>query len=68
MKKNTSITALIIIYENNGEIPKTLYKVLSCVIYTLIDNYVCIKYMLCQSITLSAISFNPTLKIQVSIY
>ena len=38
-KKYTSVMALIIIYENNGEIPKTVYRVLSCVVYTLIDNY-----------------------------
>ena len=48
--------ALIIIYENNGEIPKTLYRVLSCVVYSLIDNYVCIEYVLCQSKTLRSIS------------
>ena len=36
MKKNTSVMALLIIYENNGEIPKNAYRVLSCVVYTLI--------------------------------
>ena len=35
---------------------------LCCVIYNLIDNYVCIDYLLCQSKTLSSISSNPTLK------
>ena len=55
MKKNTSIMVLIMIYENNGEIPKTFYRVLSCVVYTLIDNYVCIDYISCQSKTLSDI-------------
>ena len=33
---------------------------LSCVDYSLIDNYVCIKYLLCQSKTLSFISSKPT--------
>ena len=33
---------------------------LSCVVYTLIDNYVCIEYLSCQSKTLSTISCNPT--------
>ena len=49
MKKNTSVMALIIIYENNGEIPKKLYRVLSCVVYNITENYVCIDYMSCQS-------------------
>ena len=44
MKKYTSVMELIIIYENNGEIPKN-YRVLSCVIYNLIDNSVCIDYL-----------------------
>ena len=62
MKKNTSVVALITIYENNGEIPKKTYRVLSCVVYNLIENYVCIEYLLCQSKTLSDISCNPTFK------
>ena len=33
----------------NGEVEKTMYRVLSCVVYTLIDNYVCIEYLSCQS-------------------
>ena len=61
-KKNTSVMALIMIYENNGEIPKHLYRVLSCVVYTLIYNYVCIDYMPCQSKTLSDILYNTTFK------
>ena len=36
-----------------------MYRVLSCVFNNLIDNYVCIEYMSCQSETLSAISCNP---------
>ena len=47
-KKNTRVMALIIFYENNGEDPKKLYKVLSCVVYSIIENYVCIDYILCQ--------------------
>ena len=45
MKKNTCAMALITTYENNGEIPKQLYRVLSCVVYYLIENYVCIDYI-----------------------
>ena len=45
MKKNTSVMELIMIYENNGEIRKKLCRVLSCVVYTLIENYGCIDYL-----------------------
>ena len=45
MKKNTCVMALIIIYENNGEIPKIMYRFLSFVVYNLIDNYVFIDYL-----------------------
>ena len=36
MKNNTCVIALIMIYENNGEIPKILYRVLNFVVYYLI--------------------------------
>ena len=36
MKNNTCVMALIMFYENHVEIPKTLYTVLSCVVYSLI--------------------------------
>ena len=39
MNKNTSVMVLIIIYENNGEDTRTVYRVLSFFVYTLIDNY-----------------------------
>ena len=42
MKNNTYFMALIMIYENNGKYTRTVYIVLSFVVYTLIDNYVCI--------------------------
>ena len=45
MKKNTCVMALIMIYENNGDIPKKWYRVLSCVVYYLIDNYGYIGYL-----------------------
>ena len=46
--KNTCVMALIMIDENNGGNAKTVYRVLSCVVYYLINNYVCIDYLLCQ--------------------
>ena len=38
MNKNKFVMALIMIYEHNGEIPKTVYRMLSFVVYNLIDN------------------------------
>ena len=62
MKKNKYVMALIMIYENNVKDRKTVYRVLCCVFNTLIDNYVCIDYLSCQSKTLCDISSNPTFK------
>ena len=39
-----------------------MYRVLSCVVYTLIENYICIDYLSCKSKNLSAISYNTTFK------
>ena len=38
LKKNTSILALIMIYETVGKDTRKVYRVLSCVVYTLIEN------------------------------
>ena len=62
LNKNTYVMALIMIDENNGKYTKKVYIVLSFVVYTLIDNYVCIDYLSCQSKTLSAILCNPKFK------
>ena len=43
-KNNTSVLALIMFYEKRAYNPKEYFKVLSCVIYTVIKNYVCIDY------------------------
>ena len=59
-KNNTCLTALIIIYENNGIKPKKVQIVLSFVFNTLVNNYVCIDYLPCESKTLSTISSKPT--------
>ena len=48
-KKNTSVMKLIMIYENSEKGIRKMYRVLSCVVYTLIDNYVFIDYLPCQS-------------------
>ena len=41
----TCVMALIMFYENNEEKPKKVYKVLSCVVYSLVDYYVWIDYI-----------------------
>ena len=51
------------VYENNGE--NKMYRVLSCVIYYLINCFFCIDYLLCQSKILCSISSKPTFKKQV---
>ena len=54
--------ALIIIYETVGMSIKKVFRVLSCVVYTLIENYVFIDYLSCQSKKLCDISKNTTFK------
>ena len=51
---------LVIIYENNGGYAKKVYIVLIFVVYSLIDNYVCIDYLPFQSKTLISVSSKPT--------
>ena len=53
---------LIIIYKTFGKDKRKLHKVLSCVVYTLIENYVCTDYLTCQSKTLCDNSNNPKFK------
>ena len=45
-KNNTSVLTLVIFYETRAE--KKAYKVSSCVICTIIKNYVFIDYIACQ--------------------
>ena len=60
-KNNTCVMALMMFYDNNVEKPKKWYKVLICVVYSLIDNYVCIDYLSRQSKISSSVSSKPTL-------
>ena len=45
---NTSMLALIMFYETRAENPKKYFRVLSCVMYTIIKNYVFIDNLACQ--------------------
>ena len=45
---NTSILALLIFHDTIVTKPRKHFRVLSCVIYTIIDHYICIGYLACQ--------------------
>ena len=42
------VLALLMFHETRGGNSKKYFSVLSCVIYTIIKNYVCIDYLACQ--------------------
>ena len=44
LKPNTRVLALVMFFENRKN-TKKFFRVLSCVIYTIISNYVCIDYL-----------------------
>ena len=46
--KDTCVIALIMFYESKGKKPIKLYRVLSCVLYFIIDNYFCIDCLCYQ--------------------
>ena len=52
-KKNTRVLALVIFYESGKTIIRKLFRVLSCVIYTIIDKYVCIDYLGTEKLKIS---------------
>ena len=54
-KENMCVIALVIFYENRTNNTMKVFRVLSCVLYTVIENYVCIAYLCCQSKKLSLI-------------
>ena len=45
LRHNTRAIALIVNYEHGSFSTRKLFKVLSCVIYIIIDKYVCIDYL-----------------------
>ena len=48
LKMNTSVLALIMFYDTISYNTKKAFRVLSCVIYTIIKNYACIDYLAYQ--------------------
>ena len=57
-KKHTWVIALVMFYETKTKPPTQVYMVLSCVLYSIIENYVCIDYICCHYKTLSVISYD----------
>ena len=49
--RNTRVIALVVHYEHGHLKSRKLLKVLSCVIYTIIDRYVCIDYLCTEKIS-----------------
>ena len=45
LKPNTRVLALVMFNENRGGNAKEMFRVLNCVIYKSIINYVCIDYL-----------------------
>ena len=45
MKQNTRVLALVVFYEIGDINPIKMFRVLSCVIYTIIDRYIIIDYL-----------------------
>ena len=57
-KRNTRVIALIMIYEQGNYSTIKVFKVLSCVVYTMIEKYVCIDYLCTLNNKLSEIKVN----------
>ena len=60
-QKNTRVLALVVFYELGNINPGKFFKVLSCVIYTIIDRYVCIDYLGTEKNKISELRLGCTL-------
>ena len=54
-KKNTCVLIFVKFYDIGHKNVTRYFRLLCCVIYTIIENYVCIDYLDCQSHQLSEI-------------
>ena len=54
--------ALVVFYELGTFNPRKIFKVLSCVIYTIIDRYVCIDYLGTETKKISELHLGCSLK------
>ena len=59
-KPNTRVLTLVIFYESGEKIIRKLFRVLSCVIYNIIEKYVCIDYLGSEESTLSYLKIGCT--------
>ena len=48
LAKNKTILLVLLMFYETRQNPKKVFKVLSCVIYTIISNYVFIDYLACE--------------------
>ena len=64
IKRNTRLLALFVHYEHGTINPGKMFKVLSCVIYTIIDRYVCIDYLGTEIKKISQLKLGRSLKIR----
>ena len=62
MKSNTRVLALVFLNEHGTINPRKMFKVLSCVIYKIIDRYVCIDYLGTEMKKISELVLDCTLK------
>ena len=54
--------ALVVFYELGSTTPRKMFKVLSCVIYTIIERYFCIDYLGTEKKKISELRLGCTLK------
>ena len=47
-EKNTCVIALVMFYENRTTNPTKVYRVLSCVLYSVMEMFVCVDFICCQ--------------------
>ena len=59
-KENTCVITLVMIYENKKTNPMKVFRVLSCVLYYVINSYVCVDHLCFQYKNLSVICYDKT--------
>ena len=64
MKQNTRVLALVVFNELGNINPRKMFKVLSCIIYTIIVRYVCIYYLGTDKNKISELRLGYTLQIK----
>ena len=62
MNRDTRVLALVVFYELGNFNPRKMFRVLSCVIYTIIGRYFCIDYLGTETNKISKLRLGCTLK------